>query len=261
MIENSANSIRQKLALNDNSAATLLRLVWAGTNIVAIIMLMWVVANQHAAANKSPAPYAISRTGEKLGIQKLDAQTKSKVIKDFVDETFVGIYTWGSTLPPANGQQNNSPVADAGIVVKDEKGQDVAIPTSSFIGTLALEPNLAKAYQQQIAGYIHKLGIGSKGEKSETVFIPRQTSNPISIGDDTYRVNIVGAQMIRSGSNFRSKGKTTVVNHAYQVTVRYAPTINLPDALARYQDKELAEYAAKIRSSELEIAKITAIGG
>jgi hypothetical protein len=257
MIKTSSDAIKQQLSLSDNSAATLLRLVWAGSNVVVAIMLLWVVANQYAAANKSPAPYAISRTGEKLAIQKLDPQTRSETIKNFVNETFVGIYTWGSTLPPANPQQNNVPVADAGIAVKDDKGQDLSIPTSSFIATLALEPNLAKAYQQEIALYVRKLGLGAKGDKSETVFIPRQTSEPISVGQDTWLVNIVGAQMIRSGSTARTRAKTTVINHGYQVTVRSVPTIDLSDAMAKYQDRDLAAYAAKIRSSELEITKIT----
>ena len=137
MIKSSSDAIKQQLSLSDNSAATLLRLVWAGSNLVVAIMLLWVVANQYAAANKSPAPYAISRTGEKLAIQKLDPQTRSETIKFFVNATFVEIYTWGSTLPPVNAQQNNVPVADAGIAVKHEKGQDLSIPTSSFIATLA----------------------------------------------------------------------------------------------------------------------------
>jgi hypothetical protein len=252
----SPNTGIRRVVLGDQSQAVLVKILWSGSNILVILMLLWVGINQHQAANKAPAPFAIALSGEKIPIGEAKSDSdKAVIIQGFVDEVFTGIFTWKSDLPPSNLQEGNKPVVDKGIPIKNKDGQDTLIPTISFVATLGLEPNLAKAYQQEIASYVSKYKIGPGNDKTSAVFIPRQTSQPISNGQDSWIVNIVGAQYIIS------KGKTTVLQHGYQVAVRTARVMNLPDAMKRYKDDaDLAKYAVKTRSSGLEITKISPLG-
>jgi hypothetical protein len=246
----------RRAVLGDQSQAVLVKIIWTCSNILVFIALLWVGINQHQAANKAPSPFAVTLSGEKVPISEAKTdQEKAALIQGFVDEVFTGIYTWKSDLPPSNLQESNKPVADKGIPIKNKEGQETLIPTISFVSTMGLEPNLAKAYQQEIAQYVSKYKIGPGNDKTSTVFIPRQTSQPISTSPDTWLVNIVGAQYIIS------KAKTTVVQHAYQVTVRASRVLTLSDAMKRYKDDELAKYVVKTRSSGVEITKINSITG
>lgn len=253
----SPNAGIRRVVLGDQSQAVLVKILWTGSNILVVLMLLWVGINQHQAANKPPAVFAIAPSGEKIPISEAKSdQEKMSIIQGFVDEVFTGIYTWKSDLPPSNLQESNKPVVDRGISIKNKDGQDTPIPTISFVSTMGLEPNLAKAYQQEIAQYVSKYKVGPGNDKTSAVFIPRQTSQPISVGQDSWVVNIVGAQYIIS------KSKTTVVQHAYQVTLRTARVLTLSDAMKRYKDDaDLAKYAVKTRSSGLEITKIALLGG
>lgn len=244
--------------LGDQSQAVLLKIIWTASNALVVLGLLWVGINQHWAANKAPTPYAIALSGEKIpiGEAKSDAD-KAVIIQAFVDETLAGIFTWRSDQPPTNILESNKPVPDEGIKIKTADGRDIAIPTVSFFATMALEPNLAKAYQQEIAKYVDKYKIGPGNDKTSAVFIPRQTSAPISIGQDSWVVNTVGAQIIVS------RTKTTVVQHAYQLTVRNSRVLTLPDAMKLYSKSgtDIAKIAAKARSSGLEITKIAPLSG
>jgi hypothetical protein len=253
----SPNAGIHRVVLGDQSQAVLVKILWTGSNILVILMLLWVGINQHQAANKAPAVFAIAPSGEKIPINEAKSdQEKMSIIQGFVDEVFTGIYTWKSDLPPSNLQESNKPVVDRGISIKNKKGQDIPIPTISFVSTMGLEPNLAKAFQQEIADYVSTYKIGPGNDKTSAVFIPRQTSQPISVGQDSWVVNIVGAQYIIS------KSKTTVVQHAYQVTLRAARVLTLSDAMKRYKnDADLAKHAVKTRTSGLEITKIALLGG
>ncbi len=247
----------QTAVLGDQSQAVLLKVVWTASNVLVALLLLWVGVNQHWAANKPPTPYAIALSGEKVPIGEAKSdQDKAVIIQGFVDETLTGIYTWKSDLPANNLQEGNKPVADKGINIKSKEGKDIAIPTVSFFSTMSLEPNLGNAYRQEIAQYVDKYKIGPGNDKTSAIFIPRQTSAPISIGQDTWLVNIVGAQIIVS------RAKTTVVQHAYQVTVRNARVLTIPDAMKLYKgDADMAKFVAKARSSGLEITKIAPLAG
>jgi hypothetical protein len=245
-----------RISLGDQSQATLLKLLWMGSNILFILGFIWIASNQHIAANKPPTPYVIAESGEKIAIKEATSdEERNSVIQGFIDETFVGLFTWKSDLPPSNLRESNKTLPDTGIPVINEQGEEIFIPTISFVSTLALELNLAKAQQQEIAKYVSQYKIGPGNDKTVTVFVPRQTSIPISTGSDTWLVNIVGEQLIIS------KGKTTVVSHAYQATVRTARILTLSDAMKRYKDLDLAKFIVKARSSGLEITKIIPLQG
>jgi hypothetical protein len=246
----SPNTGIRRVVLGDQSQAVLVKILWIASNILVAVMLLWVGINQHQAANKAPAVFAIAPSGEKIPISEAKSdKEKMSIIQGFVDEIFTGIFTWKSDLPPSNLQESNKPIADQGIPIKNKVGQDIPIPTISFVSTMGLEPNMAKAFQQEIAEYVSNYKVGP-GNQTSTVFIPRQTSQPIPLSEDSWAVNIVGAQFVIS------KSKTTVIQHAYKVTVRTARVLTLSDAMKRYKDADLAKHAVKTRSSGLEITKI-----
>jgi hypothetical protein len=244
-----ANS-KRKIELSELSGIAILRLIWIATNIIAIVLSLWTAINQNKMASKQPAPYAITDTGAQMRLSLETPAERALRIKRFANKTMVGMYTWGSVLD-TKGSNSKEEVLDKGVSVPDESGQATPIPTAAFISTLGLEPNFAKAYRQQIANYIRKYEVGPGGNKSQAYFKVRQVSEPIDKGDGNWAVTLAGAQTISS------RGKETVVNHGYQILIRQTETMQLPDAIKKYKDRELAEYATAISAYELEITSIT----
>lgn len=246
----------KQAALGDQSQAVLVKLIWSGTNIFLIFTLLWVGINQHIAANKPPTAYAIASTGEKTAIGEVKSeQDKATVIQGFVQEVFADMYTWKSDAPPKNTLEANKPVADPGIKVKAKNGQDVAIPTMAYVSTFALEPNLAKSYQREIAEYVSKYKVGPGNTKISAVFVPRQISKPIWLNADTATVNIVGAQVVVSPE------KTTVINLAFQATIGAARIMTLSETMKKYPGPDLARWVTHARSSGYEFKRIAPLGG
>lgn len=246
----------KQAALGDQSQAVLVKLIWSGTNIILILTLFWVGINQHIAANKPPPAYAIASTGEKTAIGEPKTESdRNAIVQGFVQEIFAEMYTWSANKPPTSTLESNKPTADSGVKVKNKSGQDVAIPTTSFIASLALELNLAKAYHQQIAEYVSKYRIGPGNQGMSAVFAPSQISKPVWRDDNTATVNIVGAQLIISPE------KTTVIDLGFQVEVKAARILTLSDAMKAQPAPDIARWVAKARSSGYEITKITPLGG
>jgi hypothetical protein len=242
---------KRKIELSESSGSALLKLIWTGTNIVAIGLLGWTAINQNKIANKPPAPYAISDTGAQMRLSLETPADKMLRIKRFANKIMVGMYTWSSVLDTKDPDNSKAEMLDKGITVQDEGGQATPIPTAAFISTMGLEPNFARAYRQQIANYVRKYEIGPSGNKAQAYFKVRQVSEPIDKGNGNWAVTLVGAQTIFS------RGKETVINHGYQVLLRSTETMQLPNAMKKYKDRELAEYATAISAYELEITSIT----
>jgi hypothetical protein len=240
------------LQLSQLSGVTLLRLISIGTNILVILLGLWVAIEQHKIATKPPAPYAITDTGAQMRLSLETPADRAIRIKNFVKKTMVGMYTWATVLDNKDPANSKSELLDAGVLITDKSGQSTPIPTAAFISTLGLEPNFAVAYQNIIAEYIRKYQIGPRGNNKSTVtFKVRQVSDPVEQGDGNWAVTLVGAQTIRSPT-----GKQTVINHAYKILARTSETMQVPDAMKKYKDRELAEFAAAISAYELEITNI-----
>ncbi|MFA9202000.1 MAG: hypothetical protein ACEQSC_00415 [Candidatus Nanopelagicaceae bacterium] len=242
---------KRKIEFSLSSGSALLILIWTGTYFVAIGLLALTAINQNKIANKPPAPYAISDTGAQMRLSLETPADKMLRIKRFANKIMVGMYTWSSVLDTKDPSNSNAEVLDKGVSVQDEGGQSTPIPTAAFISTMGLEPNFARAYRQQIANYVRKYEIGPSGNKAQAYFKVRQVSEPIDKGNGNWAVTLVAAQTIFS------PGKETVVNHGYQILLRSTQTMHLPDAMKKYKDRELAEYATAISAYELEITSIT----
>jgi hypothetical protein len=246
----------KQAALGDQSQAVLVKLIWSGTNIFLILILLWVSINQHIAANKPPPAYAIASTGEKTAIGEVKSESdQNAIVQGFVQEIFAEMYTWSASKPPKSTLEANKPEADPGVKVKIKSGQDVAIPTTSFIASLALDLNLAKAYHQQIAEYVSKYRIGPGNQGISAVFAPDQISKPVWKDANTATVNIVGGQLIISPE------KTTVINLGFQVEVKAARILTLSDAMKAQPAPDIARWLQRARSSGYQITQITPLGG
>lgn len=240
----------RNVELSELSGNTLLKLIFTVSNFFVGGVLLWVGYNTHVLANKPPVPYGITDTGAQLLMSKETKEQQALRIKNFASKTMVGMYTWSSVVD-AKSPTGKSDVLDRGINVPDETGRQVPIPTTSFISSLGLESNFGKAYRTQIANYISKYQVGPGNNQSQAFFKVDQISEPIDRGNGNWAVTLVGAQTIRG------RGKETVVNHAYTISLRTTETTQLSDVMKRMKDREIAEYSVAIDAYQLKITNIT----
>jgi hypothetical protein len=214
--------------------------------VVSILLQILVTIGLIKVKSEVMQAYVVAPNGERLAIHQItDEKEKLQHIQNFAAWFADSLYAYRWYIDGPKGEK----VPDPGLPVAGGR----RIPSAIFLATLAMRPQLAVEYQNNIAQVILEKNLSLK-ESSYFKTSVGGISPPRSIGKDLWEVYVTGTQI-----SIAESGEQNLSEEYILLKIGRINPVSLSIAQRDYKDMAIANAYVQSSAAGLEVQSVTVL--